>query len=355
MNLESALKSVLSNSVDMFLQTQIFHWNVIGPMFKSYHDLFGDIYEEVYKSVDETAEHMRSSGFLAPASAMEILKMSMSGGATSVQSQKPSDMVATLVKMNQIVLSALDVAFKAAQKRKAEGLVDFLSGRIAAHKKHEWMLQSSIKEEHMNQTSQDHLIELSADLLARYKTAASNKAKEHDKSASDALAKGDTKMARNHFAKADKRFSGMVKATKKQFKENFSIDRVLDEKVQFVARPALGNSRDVTDYDVVRDGKRCGSLIKKDGGEWVYLKSTSRAPEYRGKIKSVVDSILKEEHESIDELSKQVTGSYIKKATDDVHSKMEQPYNKYKSMIQKIKQRNQNIKKAFGKLHSNNK
>ena len=51
--------------------------------------------------------------------------------------------------------------------------------------------------------AQEVLTELSNDKLSKYKTAAAKDAKDADK-------KGD-------FKKGDKRFSGIVKATKKQF------------------------------------------------------------------------------------------------------------------------------------------
>lgn len=59
--------------------------------------------------------------------------------------------------------------------------------------------------------------EVSSELLGRYKKGAAKQAGHHDLEAEKAVKAGDVEGGKKHIAAADKRFSGIVKATKKQF------------------------------------------------------------------------------------------------------------------------------------------
>jgi starvation-inducible DNA-binding protein len=60
--LTDSLKTVLSDAVTMYFTAHGFHWNVEGQDFSQYHDLFADIYEDVYSSIDPLAEDIRKLG-----------------------------------------------------------------------------------------------------------------------------------------------------------------------------------------------------------------------------------------------------------------------------------------------------
>lgn len=57
----------------------------------------------------------------------------------------PLDLVNTMLSQNTGVLDSLNKLFEEAVSAKQEGLVDFVAGRIDAHKKHEWMLKSFLR------------------------------------------------------------------------------------------------------------------------------------------------------------------------------------------------------------------
>ena len=63
-----ALKTAFASEYCFVLKAQNFHWNVEGPLFKQLHDLFGEIYEEVYSSIDTFAEQLRALQMYTPAS-----------------------------------------------------------------------------------------------------------------------------------------------------------------------------------------------------------------------------------------------------------------------------------------------
>jgi len=137
------MRVVLADSFAFALKAQNFHWNVEGPNFHQYHALFGTIYEEVQKSIDTTAEQIRSLDAYAPGSFSRFTQL------TSIQDEiyfPPADkMIAQLLLDNELVIKSLVKAFDLATKAGKEGLADYLAGRMDAHSKHGWFLRASSK------------------------------------------------------------------------------------------------------------------------------------------------------------------------------------------------------------------
>ena len=55
------LHQLLASTYTLYLKTQNYHWNVLGPHFQSLHMLFQSQYEELAESIDEIAERIRGS------------------------------------------------------------------------------------------------------------------------------------------------------------------------------------------------------------------------------------------------------------------------------------------------------
>jgi starvation-inducible DNA-binding protein len=116
---------------------------VEGPNFPQYHDFLGKLYEEVYSSIDITAEEIRALGAYAPGSFARFQELSDIEDETSIPI--PADMFRKLITDNQIILETLKTTFSLADNFNEQGLADYIAGRIDAHKKHDWMLKSIIK------------------------------------------------------------------------------------------------------------------------------------------------------------------------------------------------------------------
>jgi len=141
-DLQEQMKVVLADSFMMYLKAQGYHWNVEGILFPMLHDFFAKIYEEVYDSIDTTAEHIRILGGVAPHTLIEMDKYRTVMDTSAVGAQS---MIADLVQVNQIVLVSLDKALELATTAKEQGLMDYLASRVDAHKKHNWMLTTTLK------------------------------------------------------------------------------------------------------------------------------------------------------------------------------------------------------------------
>jgi len=139
----SALKAAFASEYAFYLKTQNFHWNVEGSNFPQYHQLFGDIYEEVGDIIDEFAENIRKVGAYVPASFNRFSVLSQVDDETEVLNA--GQMLSVLYQDSETMAEIFKIIFKMAETNGDYGLSDFFAGRQDAHKKHSWMLRSTLK------------------------------------------------------------------------------------------------------------------------------------------------------------------------------------------------------------------
>lgn len=140
-----SLKRYQANSVVFSSAAHGFHWNVEGPLFTEYHELFGEIYADVDGTVDTIAEWIRVFDVQAPYSLQQFLSNQNFGEIETV-SNSPIVMSRMLFLMNEKMIGDLKDLFDSANAAREQGLADFAASRITAHQKWNWMLKSSIKQ-----------------------------------------------------------------------------------------------------------------------------------------------------------------------------------------------------------------
>jgi starvation-inducible DNA-binding protein len=133
---------LLATTFAFYLKSQFFHWNVKGQDFFQFHDFFGELYGDAYEAVDQTAEQIRALDGVAYGSFTQYLSLSEIECQTSVPVLQ--QMVSILYRDNETVIAVLKEVHEAAERYNERGLVNFLEGRIDTHKKHGWMLRSSM-------------------------------------------------------------------------------------------------------------------------------------------------------------------------------------------------------------------
>ena len=142
-DLVTALKDLLANQFAMYLKAHGAHWNVEGPMFAMFHDFFSEIYEDVYGSIDPTAENIRKLRQYPPATLPELNKL------RDVEDDKfttdPIELSADLYAANERVLASISTAFDAASLADEQGIANFLAERDDMHKKWRWQLKATLK------------------------------------------------------------------------------------------------------------------------------------------------------------------------------------------------------------------
>ena len=142
--LTTAIKVLLANATVMYYKAHQFHWNIEGIEFTQYHDFLGDLYTDVYNSVDPIAELLRKLDDYAPVSIDDLYKYKTLEEETT-RVVLISDILASLLKANEEVLASLNKVFALAVAANKQGMADFIAGRIDAHDKHGWFLRASSK------------------------------------------------------------------------------------------------------------------------------------------------------------------------------------------------------------------
>jgi len=136
-------KVAFASEFSFYLKAHNFHWNVEGPDFLEYHDLFGKIYEEVYGKIDDFAEKIRSIGSYVPGSYDRFSMLSKIQDETNVLDK--DQMVKELLLDNEKMIKIFKFAYDAAEAEGEHGFSNFLAERMDAHRKHGWMLRASLK------------------------------------------------------------------------------------------------------------------------------------------------------------------------------------------------------------------
>ena len=138
-----ALKTAFASEYAFYLKAQNFHWNVEGSNFPQYHELFGKIYEEVGGIIDDFAENLRKSGTYAPASFSKFSMLTAIDDENGVPD--PGRMLAELYEDSEKMAGVFKAVYQLADQAGEYGLSNFFADRQDAHRKHSWMLRSTLK------------------------------------------------------------------------------------------------------------------------------------------------------------------------------------------------------------------
>jgi len=134
------LKILLSNSYVLYVKTQNFHWNVIGPRFHQLHVLFQEHYTELAEAIDEIAEQIRILQGTPPSSMSEFLNLSTLDESSGKLSE--DEMLSSLLEDNEKLVEQLIQWIEAAQKSGDESSADLFVGRLRDKEKNSWILRN---------------------------------------------------------------------------------------------------------------------------------------------------------------------------------------------------------------------
>ena len=147
-------KQLLADIVSLYFRAHAYHWNVTGSDFSEYHELFGEIYEDIYGSIDPMAENIRKLGGF-PQSSLKQLSDDASLAGTEITGGTPKMLAADLLLANEALIEELKHAFSLMDAANEQGVADFLAGRIDMHQKWSWQLSSSLTPEEIIITEGD--------------------------------------------------------------------------------------------------------------------------------------------------------------------------------------------------------
>lgn len=137
------LSDFLADTYSLYLKTQNFHWNIVGPDFYALHVLFEKHYENMAEAVDEIAERIRALGQYAEGTFTAFKKR------TSIPEEpkplKAEEMVKRLIDDHEYISRTGRDLIASAQKSHDEITADLIIKRLSFHEKAGWMLRSHLE------------------------------------------------------------------------------------------------------------------------------------------------------------------------------------------------------------------
>lgn len=144
------LNSDLADMYLLLIKTKKYHWDVVGPQFRTLHTLWEEHYTALTENIDMTAERIRALGGYPLGTAAGFIQY-------STIKEHPNDlpcaneMVARLVQDHEQVIRNLREHIDACgEKYGDEGTADFLTGLMEQHEEIAWMLRSFIEGESLD-------------------------------------------------------------------------------------------------------------------------------------------------------------------------------------------------------------
>jgi starvation-inducible DNA-binding protein len=139
-SLADALTGVLAQTYALAVKTHAAHWNVTGPQFFHLHAAFADQYEALFEAADDLAERLRAIGAKAPTGIADLAKRS---GLAPIPGGEGLALARALAVDHRGLAASCAAVARAAASGGDEATADLLIGRIEAHDKTAWMLEST--------------------------------------------------------------------------------------------------------------------------------------------------------------------------------------------------------------------
>lgn len=137
-----SLTEILAATYRLTIKSHIYHWNVVGPVFKPLHELTEEHYNALFGAADIIAERIRALGHLAPETMAETASFAPSG--KDVDQRNAHDMIADLIEDHEAAVRAMRDAAELAGDKGDVVTEDMLTARLTFHEKALWMLRAII-------------------------------------------------------------------------------------------------------------------------------------------------------------------------------------------------------------------
>ncbi|MGH1353255.1 MAG: Dps family protein [Methyloligellaceae bacterium] len=140
--METDLSKVLADTMVLMTKTQVYHWNVVGAIFKPLHELTEEQYRDLFEAVDIIAERIRALGFTAPLSFKDLMHRTIL--VEEVEVLTPQQMLQQLIRDHEIVVRQMRDIAEQAEKSNDFVTHDLLVSRMAFHENAIWQLRATL-------------------------------------------------------------------------------------------------------------------------------------------------------------------------------------------------------------------
>lgn len=138
------LSKILADEFMLYSKTLNAHWNIEGPDFHPVHLYLETLYNEQQKIVDTVAEKIRTLGHYAPAQLNKYLELTHFSDDAPPKNDSKTYFAQLLQDHESIIIFLRENIKPVADKLKAEGISDYITGLMEYHQKTAWMLRSHL-------------------------------------------------------------------------------------------------------------------------------------------------------------------------------------------------------------------
>jgi starvation-inducible DNA-binding protein len=138
------LNAVLADSIDLYSQIKVAHWNVKGPNFKPVHELLDELAESVEEQIDIIAERSVALGGRALGTSRHVAKTSRLAEYPQ-DTSRDLDHVRLVAERFESVLTGVRKARDTAEELGDTDSVDLLTVAATAFEKHVWFLRATLE------------------------------------------------------------------------------------------------------------------------------------------------------------------------------------------------------------------
>lgn len=143
-DMATRLSNILASTYKLTIKSHLYHWNVVGPLFKPLHELTEEHYGALFEATDIIAERIRALGHLAPAKLGEAAEFAPA--ASEVKKTTAVEMVNDLIADHEAAVKDMRKAANDAGDAGDVVTEDMLTARLTFHEKALWMLRAIVSE-----------------------------------------------------------------------------------------------------------------------------------------------------------------------------------------------------------------
>jgi len=137
----------LADASLLLIKTRKYHWDVIGPQFRTLHKLWEEQYEGLTLNIDSCAERVRALGGYPVGSAAGFLQLATIREQDDTRLSATTMVAQLLADHETIIRSLREHVDVCSDQFHDQGTADFLTGLLEQHEEMAWMLRSFIEGE----------------------------------------------------------------------------------------------------------------------------------------------------------------------------------------------------------------
>jgi starvation-inducible DNA-binding protein len=138
------LSKILADEFVLFSKLLNAHWNIEGADFHSVHEFLDELYHEQLEIVDSVAEYIRYYGHYVPANLKKYQELTHLTEQYEGKNNSQGYFKDLLESYENIIINLRKNIVPFAEKYKAEGVSDFITGLLEKHGKTAWMIRAHL-------------------------------------------------------------------------------------------------------------------------------------------------------------------------------------------------------------------